>query len=366
MTTLRKVGRLRAILTGVVLFGGVTAVEAATITAPIGSEQGSGAAFTFVGADDGYVWLMTNYGGTWHWQELVALNVSFGVGVTSLNGYPSAYAVGTDGNLYEIYQAGQYWAKVNVGTPPGVALRTPVGVISDSNSQPYVFLIGSDGNLWMAHAVGSWAWTNLFRPSGVTIGAPVGAGNAADYSGHPYPQIFVLGIYGNLWASQYDGSSYPWSRVGTPPTGVIAMGLGVFIGSLNGTSFPQVLVEDRSNPPNLYIASQYPPPGGPWTWQFWTGIQPVAFPVGMTPGAYAVLCFYTTSNSLARLNNGTTAPVYTNLAGTSYAAKASAGVTDFGVGPYVFLIATSGDLEVVYGTSGNLGNAQAIDLGVPP
>ncbi|MGH8267713.1 MAG: hypothetical protein ACRETS_10365, partial [Steroidobacteraceae bacterium] len=62
-----------AILTCVVLISGITgAAEAApSITAPIGSQPGSGAAFTFVGANDGNVWLNTNYGGTWHWQNLV-------------------------------------------------------------------------------------------------------------------------------------------------------------------------------------------------------------------------------------------------------------------------------------------------------
>ncbi len=305
-----------------------------------------------MGANDGNVWLNTNYGGTWHWQNLAPLNVSFGVGATAPGGNPAAYAVGTDGNLYIIHQVGSSWSTVNIGTPPGVALRTPVGVISNTSNQPFVFLLGSDGNLWLAHNAGSWTWRNLFKPSGVSIASPVGAVNIPG----SYPQIFVIGSDGNLWVSQWNGSSYPWTNVGNRGT---LQGLAAWEQSNYPYAF--FLIDGY-----VWWAAQFTA-GGSWTWNQESYISelPLTFPVGMPLNDYYV-CFVTKGGTFLITSYYGTNPKYINLTGTSYVATGSAGVSDFGSGPYVFLINTSGHLEVVYGSNGNLGNATAVDLGTPP
>lgn len=348
MTTFRKVTRVLVILT---MIGGMALAEAATITATMGSQPGSGAAFTFVGANDGNVWLNTNYGGTWHWQNLVPLNVSFGVGSTAPGGNPAAYAVGTDGNLYIIHQVGSSWSTVNIGTPPGVALRTPVGVISNTSNQPFVFLIGSDGNLWLAHNAGSWTWRNLLTPSGVSITSAIGAVNIPG----SYPQIVVRGSDGNTWVSQWNGSYYPWSKVVAPGQGLAVWASGTV--PVIWTLFDGYVYETLQETA-----------GGPWTYHQRAYVQelPLSFTVGM-PLNDDYLCFVTNGGTfLVESYTSGTINKYINLTGTSYAATGSAGVSDFGSGPNVFLINTSGHLEVVYGSSGNLTNANAVDLGTPP
>lgn len=352
MTTSRKIARVLVALT---MIGGMAIAAAASITAPIGSQPGGTAAYTFVGASDGNVWLNTSYGGYWHWQNLAPLNVSFGVGVTAPGGNPAAYAVGTDGNLYIIHQIGSSWSTVNIGTPPGVALRTPVGVMSNTSNQPFVFLIGSDGNLWLAHNAGSWTWRNLERPSGVALAQPVGAVNVPG----SYPQIFVIGSDGNLWVSQWNGSSYPWSNVGNRGT---LQGLAAWV---DGTAPYAWLLADGY----IWFAAQFTG-GGPWTWydedKNIVAELPLSFTVGM-PLNDETVCFVTKNGTFLVESYYGTSPKYIDLTGTSYVATASAGAADTGNGNlYVFLINTSGHLEAIYGTSGNLGNATALDFGTPP
>lgn len=367
MRLLRKMTPLLAILIGIVLLATVTAAEAVSII-PIGSQPGSGAAYAFVGGSDGNVWLNTNSGGAWHWQDLAPLNVSFGVGATAPGGSPAAYAVGTDGNLYIIHQVGSSWSTQNIGTPSGVALRTPVGVMSNTSNQPFVFLIGSDGNLWLAHNAGSWTWRNLFTPSGVTLAKPVGAVNIPG----SYPQIFVVGGDGNLWVSQWNGSSYPWSNLGRPNGFQIIAGL--FAWQQGSLPYGFVATPDNTGYPPVWYAHQLSP-GGAWKWTYLNLSNSVGFPVGIALNDDVAVDAAPGGAFLNRIGvngNGGCPPPHINCPNTDlpspYTAAAAVGVanTGDGEGTYAFMINTSGHLEVIYGTSGNLGDAEGIDLGTPP
>ena len=190
----------------VIIGSGFTAANAVTITAAIGSTNGGSAAYAFVGGSDGNVWLNTNYGGTFHWQNLAPLNVSYGAGVLSPGGNPAAYAVGTDGNLYIIHQVGSSWSAALIpGKPSAVTLVKWVGTIQNSSNQPFIFLVGSDGNLWLAHNAGSWNWTNIGNP-GAAITAGVGAINISP----SYPQAFVQIGSGAVYQAAWNGSGYTW------------------------------------------------------------------------------------------------------------------------------------------------------------
>ncbi len=367
MTEFCKIAGRVAVLTCVILISGIAdTAEAASITAPIGSQPGSGAAFTFVGANDGNVWLNTNYGGTWHWQNLAPLNVSFGVGATAPGGNPAAYAIGTDGNLYIIHQVGSSWSTVNIGTPSGVALRTPVGVISNTSNQPFIFLVGSDGNLWLAHNAGSWTWRNLATPGGIALTKPVGAVNIPG----SYPQIFMIGSDGNLWVSQWNGSSYPWTLVGRPPGLQITAGLWAW----ESGNLPYGFVAVSGGGNTIWYAHQLSS-GGAWQWTNLTVTQsdlPVTIPIGMalnddvaiwvTSASPNYLLNEVTITGCGRPNNA--CPPAT-LSGAE-TVTGSVGVSDFGGGPYAFMINTSGHLEVAYDYSHVYGTATVIDLGTPP
>lgn len=362
MIVFGKIARRAALLTLVVIAYGITgAAEAASITAPIGSQPGSGAAYAFVGASDGNVWLNTNSGGTWHWQNLVPLNVSFGVGTTAPGGAPAAYAVGTDGNLYIIHQVGSSWSTVNIGTPPGVALRTPVGVISNTSNQPFVFLVGSDGNLWLAHNAGSWTWRNLGTPGGIALTKPVGAVNIPG----SYPQIFMIGSDGNLWVSQWNGSSYPWTLLGRPDGQQITAGLWAW----ESGNLPYGFVVSG----NVWYAHQLSS-GGAWQWTKLavTGSDlPVTIPIGMALNDDVAV--WVTSGSPYLLSEipitGCGPPNYACPPAELTSAEtvtASVGVADFDEGPFAFMINSSGHLEVAYSYSHTYATVIVQDLGTPP
>lgn len=353
MTALCNIKRRVGILACVILVGCITAAAQAaiSITAPIGTQPGSHAAWTFVGASDGNVWLNTSFGGSWHWQNLAPLNVSFGVGVTAPGGNPAAYAVGTDGNLYIIHQVGSSWSTQNIGTPPGVALRTPVGVISNTSNQPFVFLIGSDGNLWLAHNAGSWTWRNLETPSGISLAKAVGAVNIPG----SYPQIFIIGGDGNLWVSQWNGSSYPWTLLGHPPGLQITAGMWAWEQSNLPYGF---VVAPSGGGSSVWYAHQLSS-GGAWQWTHMTNNYGVLMPVGM-PLNDTYACTLVSDSELSENALGSGFGPFINLP-PPYTAQASVGVSDFGLGPYIFLINTNGDLEVVYG----LGSGNILDLGRP-
>jgi hypothetical protein len=204
----RVISNLRgAIVASALLFTatGFTSAGAVTITAAIGATDGSSAAWAFVGGSDGNVWLNTNYGGSYHWQNLAPLTVAYGAGVLNPGGNPNAYAVATDGNLYNIHDIGGSWSTVNIGRPSGVTLVSWVGTIQNNSNQPFIFLVGSDGNLWLAHNAGSWTWRNIGNPgSAVVIG--VGAVNITP----SYPQAYIRTSSGQVYQATYNGSGYSW------------------------------------------------------------------------------------------------------------------------------------------------------------
>lgn len=364
-------GLLSVVLALVTLVAISPAAQAVSITAPIGVTNGhAGITFAFVSGSDGNVWLNTNYTGPFAWQSLTPLNVAYGVGATSPGLNPAAYAVGTDGNLYIIHQVGSAWNTVNIGTPPGVALLKPVGVISNTSSQPFVFLIGSDGNLWLAHNAGSWGWTNLHTPSGVAISMAVGAVNI----GSSYPQIFIVGSDGNLWRASWNGSSYPWVNAGTPGAGIgIAKGLYACADPLT-SSAPEgwVLATDNTvrfaewngsgfNWYNLGV----PPGGSPVAT---VGISLVDADPVLTTGGGNYLDYAPYDDVRGSYGAWYSIDLAT-VSGGPLTSMTPVGTDDPGywtTGPVPFLIGSNGDLYVLYGTGDLASSPVAHNLGTPP
>lgn len=97
------------------------------------------------------------------------------------------------------------WHWDNLGKPPGVNIRTPLGALTvmdtTSAQRAHVFVEGNDFNHWVNWWNGSqWSWTNLGKPAGANIHSPMGALTVMDTpSSAQRPYVFVLGNDGNLW-----------------------------------------------------------------------------------------------------------------------------------------------------------------------
>jgi hypothetical protein len=320
---------------------GFTSANATTITAAIGATSGNSAAWAFVGGSDGNVWLNTNYGGAYHWQNLTPLTVAYGAGVLSPGGNPNAYAVATDGNLYSITDSGGSWTTVNLGTPSGVTLVSWVGSIQNSSNQPFIFFVGSDGNLWLKHNAGTWqAWKNLGNP-----GSPVVVGVGATNITPSYPQIFVKTSSGQVYQSTYNGSGYVWRL--TP----IACGL-CLVTAENSDTLPAVF-----NASGRYLAS-----GTTYTFSYYSNPLPTGG-AGMAVGIaiqdnWPVFTDTTQSYLYFGGPPGTTWYQTDFAASTGTTVAVPVGVEDPGSGlPYAFVIGADGNLYVAGagGTPSNLG-----------
>ncbi|SCG39837.1 hypothetical protein [Micromonospora rifamycinica] len=155
--------------------------------------------------------------------------------------YPYVFTIGTDGNLWINWQdQTQGWNWSNMGTPPGVGIRMPVGVtIVDAFSRPYAFVLGTDGNLWsLWRSLTAWQWRNQGAPPGSNfVSWPSFAAVAVDGTS---PYIFVRSDGDEtIWVNRWNGAVWSWANLGSPPDGISAYGpLGVLLEE--GT--PQVYV----------------------------------------------------------------------------------------------------------------------------
>ncbi|TCB98395.1 hypothetical protein E0H26_08400 [Micromonospora zingiberis] len=167
--------------------------------------------------------------------------------------YPYVFVVGTDGNLWINWQdQSAQWNWSNMGTPPGVGLRMPIGVtIVDNFSRPYAFLLGTDQNVWsLWRSSTSWQWSNQGSPPGANfVSWPSFAAVAVNGTS---PYLFVRSDGDEtVWVNWWNGAAWNWTNISSPPDGIAATGpVGVLLE--NGT-------------PQVYVVSNF---GNLWTTRF--------------------------------------------------------------------------------------------------
>jgi hypothetical protein len=104
--------------------------------------------------------------------------------------------------------SGAAWHWADQGTPSGVSVSGPVGVLTvmdtpASAQRPYAFVRGSDGHLWVNWWDGStWHWADQGTPSGVSVSGPVGVLTVMDTPASAQrPYAFVQSSDGYLWVN---------------------------------------------------------------------------------------------------------------------------------------------------------------------
>lgn len=197
---------------------------------------------------DGNVWRIAYVSGSFSWTNLstpTGVSVSGGGGSSGVSGHYQVVILGSDGNLWRDYWNGSAWTWQNMGKPSAtVGISYAVGsTVSVSGGSDYVqtFVVGTDGNLWRAIWNGTgFTWADLGVPSGKTIKSGVGA----DCQSGIYPQAYIIDNDGNLWRDYWNGSVWTWANLGIPVSGTeCSKGIGVGIAVSGGSDYPGAFVE---------------------------------------------------------------------------------------------------------------------------
>ena len=188
---------------------------------------------------------------------------------------PHVFVEGDDFNLWCRYSDGAgAWSWFPMSKPPGVNIIGLVGAVSKMDTatspprphkQPHVFVAGSDGNLWCLWTDGTgWPWTNLGKPPTANIRGLMGAANARVTPTSPeLPHVFVEGNDFNLWCCWWDEARWRWVDMGKPQ-GVNIIGLVGAISVMDHlTSYKQPHVFVAGNDGNLWCRRSV---SGQWQW----------------------------------------------------------------------------------------------------
>jgi hypothetical protein len=142
------------------------------------------------------------------------------VGTLTVDQRPYVFVQGSDGHLWVHWWTGSAWRWDDQGTPPGVGISGPIGVLTvmdtpTSPQRPYVFVQGSDDHLWVNYWTGSrWDWADQGRPS-IRIGFTRLFKRVFDSVGtltvDQRPYVFVRGSDDHLWVHWWTGSEWDWA-----------------------------------------------------------------------------------------------------------------------------------------------------------
>jgi hypothetical protein len=194
-------------------------------SAPAVCSWGPGRLDVFATGTNYHLWHTWWDGTGWHsWEDLGDPSFGIGSAPTAVSwgaGRIDVFATGGVGvsNLLHkwFYNGWHDWE--NLGVPPGKDLSGYSGIFGYSapaacswgNGRLDIFALGSDGQLWQLWFSSGWHdWYPLGRPSGYLVGSP---GAVATVSwGYQRIDIFIRGGDGNLWQLWYNGAWQPWHR----------------------------------------------------------------------------------------------------------------------------------------------------------
>jgi hypothetical protein len=214
----------------------------------------------------------------WTWADQgapPAVGVAAGVGAITMmdNPYamqrPFAFVQGTDGHLWVNWWTGNSWNWADLRTPPNFGIAEPVGVLTmmdnpNAVQRPYVFVRGTDGHLWVNWWNGnSWSWADLSTPPNLGIAEPVGVLTMMDNpNAVQRPYVFVRGTDGHLWVDWWDGAAWNWTDLSTPHNVGIAEPVGVLTMMDNPGAVQRPYVFVRGTDGHLWVDWW----DGAWNW----------------------------------------------------------------------------------------------------
>jgi hypothetical protein len=172
-------------------------------------------AHLFVEGNDFNLWCRWSDGNNWNWLNMgkpATANLAVFAGAVTVMDTPTSaqrahvFIVGNDNNLWCRWSDSANWHWLNMGKPPTANLRMPLGAIvvrdaPGAPQRPHVFFEGNDSNLWCRWSDGAnWQWLNMGKPPAVNIRTPLGAVTVMDTPTSPQrPHVFFEGNDYNLW-----------------------------------------------------------------------------------------------------------------------------------------------------------------------
>jgi hypothetical protein len=187
--------------------------------------------------------------------------------------------VGSDGNLYDIYQmmpGGEYDGWTSLGQPTGTGLAGGVGMSVDPDGRLEATALGTDGSLYDIYqttAGSDWlGWPSLGQPSSTALAGGVGMAPNANEA----LVAFTVGKDGNAWyiwqTSPGKAPWSAWSEVGAPPHTSLAGPAGI---ALNGDGRLEACAVGGDG----RLWDMWETPGGTWS-----GWESLGAPSGLTVG----------------------------------------------------------------------------------
>ncbi len=208
-------------------------------------------AHVFVRGEDSNIWCLWSSGTAWQWTSLgkPPPNIVEFMGMVTVMDNPSSpqrahvFVKGEDSNMWCLWSSGTAWQWTSLGKPRDTNIVEFMGAVTvkDTPASPqraHVFVKGEDTNMWCLWSSGTaWQWTNMSKPSGVNMAAPMGAVAVADTpTSAERAHVFVRGDDSNVWCRWSDGTAWHWTNTTmSNPTGV---DLRVFTGAATGMDTP--------------------------------------------------------------------------------------------------------------------------------
>ncbi|HEX3682049.1 MAG TPA: hypothetical protein VHU83_05850 [Bryobacteraceae bacterium] len=228
---------------------GVTIDSAVGVITVMDSPDSAQRPYAFLIGSDGQLWVDWWDYTRFAWGNLglpqQGVTAAAGVGVLTVMDSPASaqrpytFVIGSDRQLWVNWWDDTAWHWTALGTPgPGITIASAVGVTTLIGSpgaaqRPSAFVVGSDGQLWWTYfddGNGAWDWDTHGAPqSDITIVAAIGVQTVMDSEDSATsPHVFVKGSDGQVWLRRsYDGGGWAWLAQGTPEDADITQGVGV-------------------------------------------------------------------------------------------------------------------------------------------
>jgi hypothetical protein len=188
--------------------------------------------YAYAVGSNGHLWQNWWDGSNFNWTDLGRLprggSIVGALGAIAVDlSRPYCYVVGSDGHLWQNFWDNNEFQWNDLGTPPNVAIDLGLGLTLVDTGRPYAYVRGTDGHMWQNMWDGNqFNWCDLGTPGGDAAGIGLPMGTVTPDGGRPY--CYVRGIDGSLWQNMWDGSQFHWVNLGTPASNIgIQNALGV-------------------------------------------------------------------------------------------------------------------------------------------
>jgi hypothetical protein len=207
-----------------------------------------------VKGEDSSIWCLWSSGTAWQWTSLGKppdTNISAFMGAVTVKDTPASpqrahvFVRGVDTNIWCLWSSGTAWQWTNMSKPSGVNMTAPMGAVTvkdtpTSAERAHCFMQGDDRNIWCRWSDGkAWHWTSMGSPSGVFPRAVMGVVAVKDTpTSAERAHVFVQGDDSSIWCCWSDETAWYWTNMSNPTSVDTRVFTGVFTAAATGMDTP--------------------------------------------------------------------------------------------------------------------------------